>query len=230
MKEIAPADSAGKPPMRRGVYGKRELRVVTLPPAWQIRDRKSFMAARALSLWAILRDLTLSGRDKAVLAVCIHHMNPNEQWSCFASIPKIAEESGVSESGCWKAIKRADGKHIATQRRGKSTYITLYPNVAQLRPLNGGKIAELRGERSQNCEHNSYTDNSIKEGSRLKEGQGCKVFIETETPQWRAWWEYRKQTERRGIPQTDHRVCGILKRGWWLPAEWPPTHKQIQAQ
>jgi len=157
MQKILSADLAGKPPMRRGVYGKRELRVVTLPPAWQVGDRKSFMTARAQALWAILSDLKLSGRDKAVLAACIHHMNPNELWSCFASIPKIAEESGVSESGCWKAIKRADGKHIATRRKGKSTYITLYPNIAELRPLNGAKLADLRGERSQNCEHNSYT-------------------------------------------------------------------------
>src|SRR5215472_14551028 len=81
--------------MRRGLYGKRELRAASLPPAWQVGDRKSFMAARAQALWAILRD---------------HHMNPNELWSSFASIPKIAEKSGVSESGCWKAIKRADGK------------------------------------------------------------------------------------------------------------------------
>jgi hypothetical protein len=78
MQKIPSADSAGKPPMRRGVYGKRELRVVTLPPAWQVGDRKSFMTARAQSLWAILGDLKLSGRDKAVLAVCIHHVNPNE--------------------------------------------------------------------------------------------------------------------------------------------------------
>jgi hypothetical protein len=188
------------------------------------------MAVRARVLWAILGDLKLSGHHKAALATCIRHMNPNEQWSCFASIPKIAAESGVSESVCWEGIRRADGRHIATKRKGKSTYITLYPNLAELRPLNGANLAELKAETSQNCEHNSYTDNSIKEGGRLKEGEGGKVFIETETPQWRAWWEYRKQREGRGIPQTDHRVNGKLKRGWWLPAKWPPMHKQIEAE
>jgi hypothetical protein len=119
------------------LYGKRELRAASLPPAWQVGDRKSFMAARAQALWAILRD---------------HHMNPNELWSSFASIPKIAEKSGVSESGCWKAIKRADGKHIATKRKGKSTYITLYPNIAELRPMNGARsqICEVKGRKIAN--------------------------------------------------------------------------------
>lgn len=177
--------------MRRGLYGKRELRAASLPPAWQVGDRKSFMAARAQALWAILRD---------------HHMNPNELWSSFASIPKIAEKSGVSESGCWKAIKRADGKHIATKRKGKSTYITLYPNIAELRPMNGAKVADLRGERSQNCEHNSYTNNSIKEGSRLKEGKFSKVFIEIDTPQWMAW----QKVKRSG--HSGERLCSAVRR------------------
>ena len=176
------------------------------------------MAARAHTLWAILADLKLSGRDKAVLAASVRHMNPNERWSCFASIPKLAAESGVSESGCWKAIKRADGIHIATRRQGKLTYITLYPNIAKLRPLNGANIANLRGETSQICEHNSYTDNSIKEVGRLKKEEGGKVFIETETPQWETWRRYKG----RRIREDDFKIDGRYRRGWYLPSEWPP--------
>lgn len=50
-----------------------------------------------------------------------------------------------------------------------------------------------------------------------------RVFIQVETPQWRAWDEWRRRNEGRGWPQTDSRQCGRLVRGWWFIMEWPPA-------
>jgi hypothetical protein len=211
----------------RGVYGKREGRTAapTLPCAWTVGDRKSFMAARARALKAILLDLELSGHHKAALAVCIGHLNPDEQWSCFASIPKMAKEADLSKTTFWKAIKLADGKHIATRRKGKSTYITLFPKVREREPLEAPKVRDLGRERSANAEHNSYTDNSIKEGGRSEKEESFGVFIQTDTPQWAEWRKYKGR-----IPEREFKIGGRIRRGYYLPSEWPPTHKQIGAQ
>jgi hypothetical protein len=179
------------------------------------------MAARAHALWGILLDLELSGHDKAALATCIRHLNPNEQWSCFASVPNMAKEARLSKSTFWQAINRAEGRHIASRRKGKSTYITLFPKVREREPLEAPKVRESEPERSGNPEHNSYTDNSIKEVGRLKKEEGGKVFIETETPQWEAWRRYKG----RRIPENDFKIDGRFRRGWYLPSEWPPREQ-----
>lgn len=42
-----------------------------------------------------------------------------------------------------------------------------------------------------------------------------KVFIEVDSPQWKAW------CERRSWPQNDFRIDGRYRRGWFFPTEWP---------
>ena len=49
-----------------------------------------------------------------------------------------------------------------------------------------------------------------------------RVFVEVDTPQWAAWVAWRKRTEGRSWMQTDHRIEGRIKRGWWFVSEWPP--------
>src|SRR5690242_18905981 len=104
----------------RGVYSKRAERIAadSLPCAWVLDDRASFAAARARCVFAICRDTSLSGKAKAILAACIDHMNPSIQFSCFAAMPTIAKEVGVSKRTCWRTILLAEGKYILT-RRGK---------------------------------------------------------------------------------------------------------------
>ena len=185
---------------RRGIYRKREQRAaaLALPPAWEIGNRESFYAARARAQRAIMGDLSLTRRDVAVLAVCLDHMNPNERWSCFASIGLISGELGASTSGCWRAIFKADGKHILTKRSKRSagsqyaaTHITLHPNyIADLRPTSGNKIAGLKKldrnpakTRSQDCEENLYKEPSYKEPS-LSEND---------------YWEDKEKRERQRL-------------------------------
>ncbi len=121
---------------RRGIYRKRGLReeAEKLPAAWIIGDKKSFSAARARAVRSIALDLNLTGREKAALVACLDHMNADERWSCYAAIPLIAKEAGVDKATVWRAIGRADGKHILTKRGRRrsdsgyaSTHITLHP-------------------------------------------------------------------------------------------------------
>jgi hypothetical protein len=88
---------------QRGKYTKQAERegAKNLPCAWKIGNRKSFAAARARAIAAICRDTSLSGRAKSVLAACIDHMNPGQQFSCFAAMPSIAKEVGVNVVTCW---------------------------------------------------------------------------------------------------------------------------------
>jgi hypothetical protein len=178
MEELSPSESASK----RGVYRKKKDRAAAenMQCAWTIGDRNSFYAARARAIRAILGDLNLTGHDKAVLGVAIDHMNPDERWSCYASIELMAQESGVSASTCWRAIGKADGKHILTKRNKRragsqyaSTHITLHPitlhpnYIAELRPSSPqpqDNVADLQKldrnpakTRSQTCEENSYS-------------------------------------------------------------------------
>jgi hypothetical protein len=53
-----------------------------------------------------------------------------------------------------------------------------------------------------------------------------QVFIEVDTPQWRAWESWRRSHEGRGWPQTDNRTPTGIQRGWWFKTEWPP---QVEA-
>ncbi len=144
-------------PTKRGLYRKRDQRAaaLALPQAWQIGNRKSFAAARARAVRGIALDLGLSSREKAALVKCLDHMNAGERWSCFASIPTIAKEVGVDKSTVWRAICRADGKHILTKRGRRTTgskypatNITIHPNyVAELRPSFAGQDKPLTKEK-----------------------------------------------------------------------------------
>lgn len=98
----------------RGIYSKKAEREAAgaLPCAWTIGDRRSFYAARARLQRGLLGALDLHGREKAALGAALDHMHANERWSCYASIPLLAQESGVSEATCWRAIGKADGKYI----------------------------------------------------------------------------------------------------------------------
>jgi hypothetical protein len=49
-----------------------------------------------------------------------------------------------------------------------------------------------------------------------------RVFVEIDTPQWMAWLSVRKW------PQTDHRIEGRLRRGWFFPSEWPPGYSALK--
>jgi hypothetical protein len=211
MEKIAPAGSAGK-------------------SAWPM-ERKRFAAGRARCAEAVLLDPNLSGSEKRVIGTCLFkHMHAGEQWSCYASMTTLATEAEVCERVCWSAIqKAAAGKYILrhTARRGrgskyKVTHIAIHPNYLHDHADSFGNSLQDLSKTPCKILPNNLLERTFKEeGRRGKEGEECKVFIELDSPQWRAWREYRK-TQGRGIPQTDHRVCGILKRGWWLPAEWPP--------
>jgi hypothetical protein len=75
--------------------------------AWPM-ERKLFAAARARCAQAVLLDSNLSGAEKRVIGICLYrHMNPGEQWSCFASMATLAKEGGVCERVCWNAIQKA---------------------------------------------------------------------------------------------------------------------------
>jgi hypothetical protein len=49
-----------------------------------------------------------------------------------------------------------------------------------------------------------------------------KVFVDVDTPQWRAWESWRRSHEGRGWPQTDRRTPTGIHRGFWFDTEWPP--------
>jgi len=180
MDALATAAARSLPQQRRGVYRKAAERSssASAPPAWEIGDKKSFAAARARAMRGILGDLELHGHEKAALAACFDHMNADSQWSCWASIQTRAEEAGVSRATCWRAIGRADGKHILTQRgqriRGSQyvlTLITLHPNyVAQVRPSSENYVSHKQKldrmheqTRSHASEENLYLRTPIKE-------------------------------------------------------------------
>jgi hypothetical protein len=81
----------------------------------------------------IASDPGLGGKEKAALAACLDRMNANKRWSCFARIETIAETAGCSMRTVWRAIGKADGVHILTDReKGKAgrdkTIITIHPN------------------------------------------------------------------------------------------------------
>jgi hypothetical protein len=124
----------------KGLYRKVASRagVESLPAAWEAGDRRAFAAARARCTDGIVLDRSLSGAAHRVLVLCLQHMNANERWSCFVSIPKLAEEAGCSRATCWRAIGDADGVHILTKRgtisRGHSrhdvTFITIHPRYS----------------------------------------------------------------------------------------------------
>src|SRR5262249_33166085 len=63
-------------------------------------------------------------------------MNPNEQWSCYASMATLACEAEVCERVCWNAIRKSAAakyilRHTARRERGskyKVTHIAVHPN------------------------------------------------------------------------------------------------------
>jgi hypothetical protein len=191
---------------------------------WPI-GRKAFSAGRARCAEAVLLDPGLSGAEKRVIGICLYrHMHPGEQWSCYASMATLSQEAEVCERVCWNAIRKATAAEYILRRtahrgRGskyKVTHIAIHPNYLH-----------EHAESSENSLHNlSKTPCTIlpknlllgtfKEGGGRLNGGNGKVFIEIDTPQWAAWLKVRRS------PQTDHRVEGRIRRGWWFDSEWPP--------
>lgn len=54
-----------------------------------------------------------------------------------------------------------------------------------------------------------------KPDSTLPLQQDTRVFVEIDSPQWKAW------RRLRSWPQNDFRVDGRYRRGWYFPTEWP---------
>ena len=145
------ATTVGVKSAGRGIYRKRGQRAAAeaQPCAWKIGDRKSFNVAKARTNRGILGDPNLSGHEKAALAAGIDHMNEKERWSCFISIDTMSKESGASRRVCWRAIGKADGKHILTRRGKRPTrskyavvYITIHPNYMHTHALNSPNKAQ----------------------------------------------------------------------------------------
>src|SRR5262249_52455267 len=82
-------DKTSKP----GVYRKKASRNPDVPPAWEIGNASSFAKARSIAMERVCLDPKLGGKAKVVLANCLKRMNCHEQWSCFVSIPLLAEDS-----------------------------------------------------------------------------------------------------------------------------------------
>jgi hypothetical protein len=170
-------DKASKP----GVYRKKESRNPDVPCAWEIGNASSFAKARSIAMERVCLDPNLGGKAKVVLANCLKRMNCHEQWSCFVSIPLLAEDSGTHPATCWRAIHDADGVYIATKLEWRSdsqpypsTHITIHPNIttplANMRGVEGGPLASMRQtarmdaiDRSQICEENFLHLTSINE-------------------------------------------------------------------
>jgi hypothetical protein len=165
----------------RGRYRKREARVEgdNLACAWTLGDARSFAGARSRCLEGIVFDPKLSGAQHRVLAHCLKHMNAGARWSCFVSIPRLAEEAECSETTCWRALHDADGTHILTKRGTHAchdvTFVTIHPNykLSNLRSCEskkGDKLSNLNEQACkfastsfQKCEENFLTRTSIKE-------------------------------------------------------------------
>src|SRR5262245_33784146 len=185
LKAIAPKraprknfrDKTSKP----GVYRKKASRNPDVPPAWEIGNASSFAKARSIAMERVCLDPKLGGKAKVVLANCLKRMNCHEQWSCFVSIPLLAEDSGTHEATCWRAIHDADGVYIATKLEWRSdsqqypsTHITIHPNfttpLAHLRAIPREPLASMQEtartdaiDRSHGCEENFLQLTPIKE-------------------------------------------------------------------
>jgi hypothetical protein len=148
-RETPEAGKTVRDKSRRGVYRKKANRNRDLPPAWKIGDAASFAKAKSIAMEQICLDPDFGGKAKTVLANCLKRMNHTEQWSCFVSIERLAEDSQTHKATCWRAICDADGKYIATktERRTKSqsypsTHITIHPDVvAPMRSWGEDRVA-----------------------------------------------------------------------------------------
>src|SRR5262249_14153541 len=105
---------------QRGVYRKKASRNRDVPPAWEIGDAASFAKAKSIAMERICLDPKLGGKAKAILANCLKRMNCHEQWSCFVSIERLAQDAQTHEATCWRAIHDADGTYIATRTGWRS--------------------------------------------------------------------------------------------------------------
>jgi hypothetical protein len=135
---------------RRGVYRKKAARKASLdmPCAWPIGDKRMFNAVRARAVRGIGKDPGLGSKQKAILIAAIDHMNADERWSCWTSPRKLAREIGCHPATAWRAIEKADGVHILTQRgaAGKSTdstLITIQADLTDIPRLPGRAMNEL---------------------------------------------------------------------------------------
>ena len=154
MKVLALSGAARRLKSSRGVYRKKTNRDRDVRPAWKIGDPVSFAKAKSITMERICLDPNLGGKAKAVLANCLKRMNCHEQWSCFVSIERLAEDSQTSKPTCWRAIHDADGIYIATKtgRRSKSqcypsTHITIHPGmVSPMRPSMGDRVAPVQNQ------------------------------------------------------------------------------------
>jgi hypothetical protein len=176
-------------------------------------------------------------------------MNADERWSCFVSIPKLAEEADCSVATCWRAISKADGLHILTDRGTRSTahsrhdvtFITIHPNykLSNLRPSeteSSTKLSDmleqgLKSEKtsSQICEENFLIRTPFKEppgeqkdliGNEGREERG--VFVEAGSKPYRAWERLRIARGEGILPYQIAQIGGDIKYGRYFPSEWPP--------
>jgi hypothetical protein len=110
-------------------------------------------------------------------------MNAAERWSCYVSIPKLAQEADCSDKTCWRAIHDAEGVHILSKRgtlstahgRHDVTFITIRPRykLANLKLSTTQKEAKLSNLNEQafksaktsfqKCEENFLIRTPIKE-------------------------------------------------------------------
>ena len=59
------------------------------------------------------------------------------------------------------------------------------------------------------------------QGARASPAITPQVFVEVDTPEWRAWMAHREAAGKHGCPTTENparRSC----RGWHFPTRWPP--------
>ena len=162
------------------------------------------------------------------------HMNPNEQWSCYASMATLACEAEVCERVCWNAIRKGAAakyilRHTARRERGskyKVTHIAIHPSYLHDHAESSRNSLHNLSKTPCKILPNNLLEGTFKEeGRRGKEGEGLsKVFIEIDRPQWTAWQRYRGKK----IPENDFRIGERIKRGWYLLSEWPPR-SQIEA-
>jgi hypothetical protein len=220
----------------RGIYRKRadRLAAITQPCAWEIGNKKSFSAARARAYRGICLDLDLHGKEKAALAACLDHMNAGERWSCFASIKTISKEAGINPATCWRAIRKADGKHILTKWEKRSsgarlgtTHITIHPNhsqnyIARTQYSEGGlyrtDAKTISHASEQNLLKGTYKERGIRE---MKEENFSAVPHSPNFIAWRAY--YRDQGPQALVRELDRRE--LEGRAFNFKAPWPPGHQ-----
>jgi hypothetical protein len=235
---------------QRGKYTKQAEREAAknLPCAWKIGNRKSFAAARARAIAAICRDTSLSGRAKSVLAACIDHMNPGQQFSCFAAMPSIAKEVDANVVTCWRTIRAVEGKYIIT-RRGKryrdkgytATEISIHPRFAENAPATENYVSNLQSS-SENyvadlqklrCKNDNITffKEPLEEGRKvgIREREEKEFRASSDSLSFQTWKTFFQLTNQAAMVREleNRELCGraFNFRTEWPSSQWPPCKK-----